>query len=169
MNNVRNHYGLPCVVSVNHFTADTERGARAAREDDGGAERAAGARAALGRRRRRRGRRGAQGRGARSSADKSNFSFVYDEKQTLWDKIKTIATKIYGAADISADAKIRAQIDKLQKDGYGHYPVCIAKTQYSFSTDPACARRAERPHRSTSARCASRPAPSSSWWSAATS
>ena len=68
---------------------------------------------------------------------KSNFRFVYDEKQTLWDKIKTIATKIYGAADISADSKMRAQIEKLQEDGYGHYPVCIAKTQYSFSTDPA--------------------------------
>jgi len=67
---------------------------------------------------------------------KSNFSFVYDENQTLWDKIKTVASKIYGAADIASDAKIRAQIDKLQKDGYGHYPVCIAKTQYSFSTDP---------------------------------
>jgi formate--tetrahydrofolate ligase len=69
-------------------------------------------------------------------AGKSNFSFVYDENQTLWDKIKTVASKIYGAADIASDAKIRAQIDKLQKDGYGHYPVCIAKTQYSFSTDP---------------------------------
>jgi len=49
--------------------------------------------------------------------------------------MKTIATKIYGTADISADAKVRAQIDRLQKDGYGHYPVCVAKTQYSFSTD----------------------------------
>jgi formate--tetrahydrofolate ligase len=67
----------------------------------------------------------------------SNFHFVYEEKQTLWDKIKTVAVKIYGAADISADAKIRSQIEKLQADGYGHYPICIAKTQYSFSTDPA--------------------------------
>jgi len=67
----------------------------------------------------------------------SKFRFVYDEKQSLWDKVKTIATNIYGAADVSADTKIRAQIDKLQADGYGHYPVCIAKTQYSFSTDAA--------------------------------
>ena len=66
----------------------------------------------------------------------SNFKFVYEETQTLWEKIKTVAIKIYGAADISADAKIRAQIDKLQADGYGHYPICVAKTQYSFSTDP---------------------------------
>jgi len=48
-----------------------------------------------------------------------------------------VATKIYGAADISADAKVRGQLQKLQDDGYGHYPVCIAKTQYSFSTNPA--------------------------------
>jgi len=54
----------------------------------------------------------------------------------LWDKIKAVATKIYGAADVTADAKVRAQIKKLQEDGYGQYPVCVAKTQYSFSTDP---------------------------------
>ena len=54
----------------------------------------------------------------------------------LWDNIKAIATKIYGASDVTADAKVRAQIKKLQEDGYGHYPVCVAKTQYSFSTDP---------------------------------
>ena len=46
-------------------------------------------------------------------------------------------TKIYGAADITADSKVRAQIRKLEEDGYGRYPVCVAKTQYSFSTDPA--------------------------------
>jgi len=67
----------------------------------------------------------------------SGFHFVYEESQTLWDKIKTIATKIYGASDISADAAITKQLEKLQADGYGHYPVCIAKTQYSFSTDAA--------------------------------
>ena len=66
----------------------------------------------------------------------SSFKFVYDEKLPLWDKIKTIATKIYDAADVTADSKVRARIKKLQEDGYGHYPVCVAKTQYSFSTDP---------------------------------
>jgi formate--tetrahydrofolate ligase len=50
--------------------------------------------------------------------------------------MKAIATKIYHAADITADAKIRNQIQQLQEGGYGHYPVCVAKTQYSFSTDP---------------------------------
>jgi formate--tetrahydrofolate ligase len=67
----------------------------------------------------------------------SGFKFVYDENETLMAKVTAIATKIYGAADVTADAKVRAQIQKLQDDGYGHYPVCVAKTQYSFSTDPS--------------------------------
>jgi formate--tetrahydrofolate ligase len=50
--------------------------------------------------------------------------------------MKTIATKIYGASDITADSKVRKQIKELQDAGYGNYPVCVAKTQYSFSTDP---------------------------------
>ena len=66
----------------------------------------------------------------------ANFKFVYDDATPLWDKVKAVATKIYGAADVTGDSKVRAQIRKLQEDGYGHYPVCIAKTQYSFSTDP---------------------------------
>ncbi|MDB5863506.1 MAG: formate--tetrahydrofolate ligase [Betaproteobacteria bacterium] len=66
----------------------------------------------------------------------NQFKFVYEDDLPLWDKIKTIATKIYGAADITADAKVRGQIKRLQEGGYGHYPVCVAKTQYSFSTDP---------------------------------
>jgi formate--tetrahydrofolate ligase len=134
VNNVRDHYGLPCVVSVNHFTADSdaEHSLLAARMSaldvplvlarhwaEGGAGATDVARKVV------------------ELAEKggSGFRFVYDEQQSLWDKIKAVATKIYGAADISADAKIRARIDQLQTD-YGHYPVCIAKTQYSFSTDP---------------------------------
>ena len=66
----------------------------------------------------------------------SNFKFVYDEAQPLWNKIQAIATKIYGAKEVTADAKVRHQIKALQDAGYGHYPVCVAKTQYSFSTDP---------------------------------
>ena len=53
----------------------------------------------------------------------------------MWDKAKTVAQKIYGAQGISADAKAKTMIDKLQEQVYGHYPICIAKTQYSFSTD----------------------------------
>jgi formate--tetrahydrofolate ligase len=65
----------------------------------------------------------------------TNFKYVYDGEAPLWDKIKAIATKIYGATDVTADSKVRAQIKRLQDDGYGHYPVCVAKTQYSFSAD----------------------------------
>jgi formate--tetrahydrofolate ligase len=65
----------------------------------------------------------------------SDFHFLYEDEQPLWDKMKTIATKIYGASDITADSDVRSKIKKLQEQ-YGHYPVCVAKTQYSFSTDP---------------------------------
>ena len=67
----------------------------------------------------------------------SRPAFVYEEADPLWEKINKIAKKVYRASDVTADAKVRGQIKKLQDDGYGHYPVCVAKTQYSFSTDPA--------------------------------
>jgi formate--tetrahydrofolate ligase len=132
--NVRDHYGLPCVVSVNHFTADTVAEhallakkmaalnvplALARHWAEGGAGATDVARKVV----------------ELVDAGKSNFRFVYDEKQTLWEKIRAVATKIYGAADISADSKIRTRIEQLQAH-YADYPVCIAKTQYSFSTDP---------------------------------
>jgi formate--tetrahydrofolate ligase len=66
----------------------------------------------------------------------SRFGYVYPDEATLWDKMKSVATKIYHASDITADTKVRAQIRQLQEGGHGHYPVCVAKTQYSFSTDP---------------------------------
>jgi formate--tetrahydrofolate ligase len=135
VNNIRNHYGLPCVVSINHFTADTKAEiellkkkmghhnvpvvlARHWAEGGKGAEEVAREVVKL------------------IDTTPSNFKFVYEESAPLWDKIKAIATKIYGASDVTADAKVRGQIRKLQEDGYGHYPVCVAKTQYSFSTDP---------------------------------
>ncbi|MBL8538862.1 MAG: formate--tetrahydrofolate ligase [Burkholderiales bacterium] len=134
VNNVRNHFGLPCVVSINHFTFDTPAEiklltqkmahheapvvlAKHWAEGGKGAETAARAVVDL------------------IERVPSDFRFVYDDSLGLWDKMKAVATKIYGAADISADGKVRAQIKKLQDDGYGHYPVCVAKTQYSFSTD----------------------------------
>ena len=135
VNNVRNHYGLPCVVSINHFTFDTEAEiallkskmahheapvvlARHWAEGGKGAEDVARAVVKI------------------VETTPTNFKFVYEEDAPLWDKVKTIATKIYGASDVTADAKVRNQIKKLQDDGYGAYPVCVAKTQYSFSTDP---------------------------------
>jgi formate--tetrahydrofolate ligase len=136
VNNVRNHYGMPCVVSINHFTFDTDAEIALLKRKMAHheapvvvakhwAEGGAGA-AEL----------------AKTVVDiianvPSDFHFVYEDNDTLWDKTRAIATKIYGAAEVTADQKIKAQIDKLQNDGYGHYPVCIAKTQYSFSTDPA--------------------------------
>ena len=66
----------------------------------------------------------------------ANFAPLYADDMPIWDKIKTVATRLYRADDIIADQKIRDQIRDLQDNGYGHFPVCIAKTQYSFSTDP---------------------------------
>ena len=134
VNNVMNNYGLPCVVSVNHRTHDTDAEVALLMDRVGklGCKVVIAKHWADG------------GKGATEVAthvvelceQKSNFKFVYPDDMPLWDKMKTIATKIYGAAHIAADNKIRGQIKKLQADGYGHYPVCVAKTQYSFSTDP---------------------------------
>src|SRR4051794_23459762 len=135
VNNVRNHYGLPCVVSINRFTFDTDAEIELLKKKMGHHEAPVilATHWAEG------------GKGAAEVAQKvvelvetvpSNFKFVYHDDLPLWDKMKTIATKIYGAADITADGKVRAQIKRLQEEGYGHYPVCVAKTQYSFSTDP---------------------------------
>ena len=66
----------------------------------------------------------------------SDFRFIYDDETPLWEKMEAVAQKIYGASRVEADSKVRSQIKRLQKDGYGSYPICVAKTQYSFSTDP---------------------------------
>jgi formate--tetrahydrofolate ligase len=134
VNNIRNHFGLPCVIAVNHFTYDTEAEVDLLKrklahheapvvickhwaEGGKGAEELA--------------------RTVVDIIDKvpSDFQFVYDDEAPLWDKMKAVATKLYGASEVTADTKIRNQIKKLQDGGYGHYPVCVAKTQYSFSTD----------------------------------
>jgi formate--tetrahydrofolate ligase len=136
VNNVRNHYGLPCVVSINRFTFDTDAEIDLLKRKMAHHEAPVilATHWAEG------------GKGAEQVARKvvelietvpTNFKFVYEDGMPLWDKMKMIATKIYGAGDITADAKVRAQIKRLQEDGYGQYPVCVAKTQYSFSTDPA--------------------------------
>jgi formate--tetrahydrofolate ligase len=138
--NIREQYGLPCVVAINNFTFDTpaelqllqERMARhevpviVARhwaEGGAGAEDLARAVVDL-----------VEGRRPQSTP---GFRFVYEDDAPLMDKISAIATKIYGAAKVTASAKVAEQIRKLQDAGYGRYPVCVAKTQYSFSTNPA--------------------------------
>ncbi len=135
VHNMRENYGLPCVVSINHFTSDTaeELDALRAHMDAMGVPVVVARHWAEG------------GKGAEALAHivvklaesgTAKTKFVYADEDTLWDKMRAIATKVYGAADISADSAVRAKIAKLQSDGYGHYPVCVAKTQYSFSTDP---------------------------------
>ena len=71
-----------------------------------------------------------------ADSNSAEFKTLYDNKMSLWDKTQYIAQNIYGAADIIADKKIRNQFQKLEDDGFGEYPICMAKTQYSFSTDP---------------------------------
>ena len=66
----------------------------------------------------------------------SQFRTLYDDDMTLWEKTRHIARSIYGADDVTADKKIRDQFKQYQEAGYGHFPICMAKTQYSFSTDP---------------------------------
>jgi formate--tetrahydrofolate ligase len=136
VNNVRNHYGLPCVVSINHFSSDSDAElqllqkkmahheapvvvARHWAKGSVGAEELA--RTVL----------------QVIESASADFRYVYEDSAPLWDKVSAVARKIYGASEVTADSKVRAQIRKLQEDGYGKYPVCIAKTQYSFSTDPA--------------------------------
>lgn len=69
-------------------------------------------------------------------AEPSRFQVLYPDDMPLWDKLRTIATEIYGAAEVAADPAVRKRFDALQEEGFGHLPVCVAKTQYSFSTDP---------------------------------
>ena len=71
-----------------------------------------------------------------ADSNMSEFNTLYEDAMSLWDKTKYIAQNIYGAQDIIADKRVRNQFKKLEDDGFGSYPVCMAKTQYSFSTDP---------------------------------
>jgi formate--tetrahydrofolate ligase len=132
--NITEHYGLPCVVCINHFTADTpaELALIQAHVGDLGGRVCVGRHWAEG------------GAGAAALAqavveviadNTGEHRYVYAHDAPLWDKISAVATKIYGAAGISAEPKIRTQLAQLSAS-HGHMPVCIAKTQMSFSTDP---------------------------------
>ena len=131
--NIRNHYGLSCVVAINHRTEDSDEEITLLMDELA----QKGFKVILARHW------SEGGKGATELANEvvrmceepSNFKFLYQDSDSIWDKMKAIATKIYGASDISANAKVRGEIQKLQ-ESYGHYPVCVAKTQYSFSTDP---------------------------------
>jgi formate--tetrahydrofolate ligase len=131
--NVRKHYGIPCVVSINRFNSDTAAEIELLRRRMA----SLGVPVVLATHW------GEGGKGAAELArvvvelceKPSTMQFVYDDDDSLWDKINKVAKKIYRATEVTADGKVRAQIRKLQDDGYGHYPICVAKTQYSFSTD----------------------------------
>ena len=69
-------------------------------------------------------------------ASPTEMTFVYPDDASLWDKVTAVASRVYGASEVTASAAVRTRIKELQDSGYGHFPVCIAKTQYSFSTDP---------------------------------
>ena len=72
-----------------------------------------------------------------ADSGQAQFHTLYDNELPLWEKARHIARSLYGANDIIADKKVRDQFAKFEADGYGHFPICMAKTQYSFSTDPA--------------------------------
>jgi formate--tetrahydrofolate ligase len=133
--NVRDYYGLPVVVAVNRFASDTakELDFVASHLGEQGVEAVVAEHYAKG------------GAGAVDLAHAvakivdgpvPQLSFAYDDDDTLWQKLEKVAKKIYGAGEVTADPPVRKKIDGYQADGYGRFPVCIAKTQYSFSTDP---------------------------------
>ncbi len=142
---LREVFGIPCVVAINERAEDTEAeldalvagaarfGVRAVRarhfaEGGAGAEDLAREVVALC------GDRPAEASGAVATSG-DGLRFTYPDDASLWQKMKAVATRIYGASDVTASTAVRAQLKRLEEEGYGHLPVCVAKTQYSFSTD----------------------------------
>ena len=132
--NIR-RYGLPVVVAINAFSGDSQAEWETLQRicDDLGVRVALSEHWA----------RGSAGAEALAEAvvetaetQPSSFQPLYPDEMPLWEKIRTVAQKIYGADDISGDARLRKQIAQLEQQGYGHLPVCLAKTQYSLSSDP---------------------------------
>ena len=132
--NIRDVYGMPCIVAVNRFVSDTPAELEllqsrvadldvevvlASHWSDGSPGAVDLARAVVA-----------------ACERPSSMTFVYEDGDSLWEKACAIATRVYGASEVTADTKIRARIKELDAQGYGHFPVCVAKTQFSFSTDP---------------------------------
>ena len=133
--NLKKHYGLPVVVGINGFASDTDSERKILKDKSSELDVpiVSSTHHANG------------GEGAKELAEmvvktidevENNFKYLYEDDLDLWSKMEMIAQKIYGASGIDAPANIKKQIDELQSNGYGKYPVCVAKTQYSFSTDP---------------------------------
>jgi len=135
INNIKK-FGVEAVVAINHFIMDTENETKVIKEycDNIGVKVSKCTHWSDG------------GEGTKDLAKKvveiaenskpENFKFLYDENDTLWNKIEKIAKEIYKASNITADDKVKEQLKIFEKNGYGKLPVCIAKTQYSFSVDP---------------------------------
>ncbi len=128
-------FGVPVVVAVNHFLGDTDAEV-AALQDYVSAQ---GSEAIISRHWEL-GSKGSAELATRvaeiADSDSSNFAPIYPDDMPLFEKIETIAKRIYRADEVLADKKIRDQLAQWKEQGYGHLPVCMAKTQYSFSTDP---------------------------------
>jgi formate--tetrahydrofolate ligase len=133
--NIRENYGLPVIVALNRFGSDTEREFELIKKHLGeqGVEAMVCEHFAKG------------SKGATNLAKSmvklidtkpGNLTFVYDDADELWKKIGKVAKKVYHASEVVADTAVRKKIEKFQEDGFGNLPICIAKTQYSFSTDP---------------------------------
>ena len=131
--NITSVYNLPLVVSINHFTSDTkaEIDLLRSRVESLGVKIVLATHWADG------------GGGAADLAhavvelceQPEQMKFVYEDGQSLWEKVTAVATKIYGAKQVTADAKVINQLKEFEASGYGHFPICVAKTQYSFTTD----------------------------------
>ncbi len=136
VDNIRGVFGLPCLIAINRFPSDAPREmdllrarmsshsvpiAMATHWSDGGAGAEELARMVV----------------EIAPAAPPALRFAYDDAEPLVEKVRAVAERIYCASGVSADAKVRAKVKQLEESGYGRYPVCIAKTQYSFSTDPA--------------------------------
>lgn len=128
-------FGVPAVVAINHFSADTDEEIKVVEDfckehgveayvSSHWAEGGAGAEAL------------AQAVVDLAESDTSQFCPLYDDEMPLLQKVRHVARELYDAEDVVASTGIRKQLAKLEERGYGHLPVCIAKTQYSFSTDP---------------------------------
>ncbi|MEL6522101.1 MAG: formate--tetrahydrofolate ligase [Pseudomonadota bacterium] len=128
-------FGVPAVVAINHFAGDTDAEVAAVKTyvESQGSEAILCKHWASGSA-------GTEDLAKRvvelAESGEANFSTLYPDEMPLFEKIETIAKKIYRADDVQADKKIRDQLAQWEKQGYGHLPVCMAKTQYSFTTDP---------------------------------
>jgi formate--tetrahydrofolate ligase len=137
VNNIKEHYQRPCVVCINHFTYDSDEEIACIQQKC----EALGVKAIVSKH----WEKGSEGALELAEAvvetveknleQTKQAHYLYNDDLPLWEKIRTVATKIYGAKDISANDKVKAEIEGLQKD-YGEMPICMAKTQMSFSTNP---------------------------------